>query len=89
MGIVIDLNSARAEHRNKDASPELAAPQLDAVELGLGLRLAVLGEIDNSPLPEKLRTALHHAAQQGDPAAHTLLAWRDARLLDVIQEMEA
>ena len=56
--------------------------------LGLGLRLAVLGQLDNSPLPEALHAALCDAARRGIVVAQTLLAWRDQRLLEAIETME-
>ena len=65
-----------------------AAGRLSPTEIGLGLRLAVLGEIDQRPLPQDLHSALHAAAHQGVSAAQALLDWRDTRLLEEIERME-
>lgn len=65
-----------------------ARSDCDSLQLGLALRLTLLCEIDQSALPEGLHADLRQAARKGHAAATTLLDWREARLLDAIEELE-
>lgn len=60
----------------------------NGLQLGVALRLALLCEIDQSALPEELHAGLRNAAREGHATAKGLLDWREARLLDVIENLE-